>query len=75
MAIEGQVRVKCDAKVFDGSYRYLVLTKERYGDVTGQLGDKLPHPKQDKLGFVGTNQKVVGATPLCNMLEILSNLA
>ena len=47
MAIEGQVRVKCDAKVFDGSYRYLVLTKERYGDVTRQLGDKLPHPKQD----------------------------
>ena len=47
MAIEGQVRVKCDAKVFDGSYRYLVLTKERYGDVTGQLGGKLPHPKQD----------------------------
>ena len=47
MAIEGQVLVKCDAKVFDGSYRYLVLTKERYGDVTRQLGDKLPHPKQD----------------------------
>ena len=45
MAIEGQVRVKCDAKVFDGSCTYQVLTKERYGDVTGQLGDKLPHLK------------------------------
>jgi len=51
------------------------LTKERNSDVTGELGKKLPHPKQDKLGFVRTNQKVVGATPLCNMSEILSNLA
>ena len=51
MAIEGQVRVKCDAKVFDGSYRYLVLTKERYGDVTGQLRDKLPHPNQENMIF------------------------
>ena len=59
-----QVRVKCDAKVFDGSYRYKVLTKERYGDTTGQLGDKSPHPKQDKLGFFRIDQKVVSATPL-----------
>ena len=64
MVIEGQVRVKCDAEVLGGSYRYQILTKERYGDVTGQLRDKLPHPKQDKLGFVKINQKVVGATPL-----------
>ena len=35
MAIEGQVRVSCDAKVFDRSYRYYVFTKERYGDVPG----------------------------------------
>jgi len=41
----------------------------------GELGEKLPHPKQDKLGFVRTDQKVVGATPPSNMLEILSNLA
>ena len=64
MAIEGQVRVKCDAKVFDGSCTYQVLTKERYGDVTGQLGDKLPHLKQDKLGFFNIDQKVVSATSL-----------
>ena len=50
MAIEGQVRIKCDAKVLDGSYRYQDLTKKRYSDVTGQLGDKLPHPKQDNPG-------------------------
>ena len=53
MAIEGRVRIKCDAKVLDRSYRYKVLIKERYGDVTGQLGDQLPHPKQDKLVFSG----------------------
>jgi len=49
MATEGQVQIKFYAKVLDGSYRYLVLTKERYGDVSGQLGDKLPDPRQDKL--------------------------
>ena len=42
------------------------MTKERYGDVTGQLGDTFPHPKQDKLGFVRINQKVFCVTPLCN---------
>ena len=75
MVIEGQVCVKCDAQVLGGSYRYEILTKKRYGDVTGQLGDKLPYPKQDKLGFVRINQKIVGATPLYDMLEILRNLA
>ena len=62
MAIKGQVRVNCDAKVFDGSYRYYVFTKERYGDVTRQLRDKLPHPNQEKHGFLRIDQKVVSAT-------------
>ena len=66
MVIEGQVRVKCDAKVLGESYRYLILTKERYGDVTGQLGDTFPRSKQDKRGFVRINQKVFCVTPLCN---------
>ena len=64
MVIEGQVRANRDAEVLGGSYRYQILTKERYGDVTGQLVDKLPHPKQDKPGFIMVNQKMVGATPL-----------
>ena len=28
-----------------------LITKERYGDVTRQLRDKLPHPNQEKHGF------------------------
>ena len=64
MAIEGQVRVKCDVKVLGRSYRYQGLTKERYGDVVWQLGNKMSHPKQDKLGFFRIGQKVVSATPL-----------
>ena len=51
MAIEGQVRIKCDAKVLDGSYRYLVLTKERYGDVTGNLEISCPTPNRTNLFF------------------------
>ena len=57
MAIEGQVRVKCDAKVFDGSYRYLVLTKERYVMLLGNL----------EISCLTSNridQKVVRVTPL-----------
>ena len=65
MAIEGQVRVKCDAKVLDRSY----------SDVTGQLGDELPHSKQDKHVFFRIDQTVVSATALRNMFEILSNFA
>ena len=37
MVIEGHVRVKCVAKVLGESYRYEILTKERYGDVTGRF--------------------------------------
>ena len=53
MAIEGQPRSLTE-----------VLTKERYGDVTGQLGDKLPHSKQGKLGLFRIDQRVLSATSL-----------
>ena len=41
MVIEVQVRANRDAEVLGGSYRYQILTKERYGDFTGQLVDNL----------------------------------
>ena len=41
-----------------------LITKERYGDVTRQLRDKLPHPNQEKHGFLRIDQKVVSATLL-----------
>ena len=77
MVIEGQVRFKCDAEVLGGSYclyRYEILTKTRYGDVTGQLGDKLPHSKQNKLDYVRTNQKQLGEDMTQYLLTQTRNL-
>ena len=53
MAIKGQVRVKCDAKVPDGSYRYLTLTKERNSDVTGELERSYLAPNRTNLVLSG----------------------
>ena len=72
MAIKGQVRVKCDAKVPDGSYRYLTLTKERNSDVTGELERSCLAPNRTNLVLSGLIKRWLAQHHSCNMFEIPS---
>ena len=49
------INIKCNPVVLGGSYTFQVFTKAEYGDNSGYVRDKLPHPKQKSLVFVTIN--------------------
>ena len=59
-------------KIWVGKLQVLDLELRNYGDVTEQLGDKMPHPNRTNLVLSGLIKRCLAQHHSCNMFEIPS---